>query len=488
MSTQSATGAMSSSGLPYYSWEPADKLIAVHLYFDVIDRIIPEVMRGFTSLPRRGAEVGGLLLGRITPGFKVEVTVEDVEFVPSEYLSGPSYHLSGKDLKGLEEAILRRKADDSLAVVGCFRSHTRKDLFLDDQDVNIFAQYFSAPGNVFLLIKPYATRASTAGFFFWEDGEVQRDACCQEFPFGRRELGGGDPRAAMRQRAEPMQPRHAAPLAERPLPQLERHAPAPDDLSPPTPEPVAARAGSRLSILSAAEPAAAFPPATASRWRWLWVPALLLLAAIGGYLGLQFSKTSSLQSSAGGGPLPLKLALYENQTQLEVVWDRAAQAITGARSGLLTIQDGNFRRDIELSPPELRDGRVRYSRITSDVTVRLEVTSPRGQTQSESIRLLAKEPAPPVTAEMPAVTPPAEPPKAAPREIAAPPQAVSAPKPSEPKPESPLAARASDEPKPAPRKKAAAAKPPKPETAEPAPAAAEPAPEPAIDIRPGRRR
>ena len=497
-------GAISSSGLPYYSWEPADKLIAVHLYFDVIDRIIPEVMRGFTSLPRRGAEVGGVLLGRITPGARLEVTVEDVEFVPCEYLSGPSFHLSGRDTAGLEEALTRRGVDEALTVVGCFRSHTRKDLFLDDQDVGIFAKYFSSPGNVFLLIKPYATRASTAGFFFWEDGEVQRDVCYQEFPFGRRELGGGDPRVAMRVRADAAHPRHAAPLVERnqalgsadrpetgpaPEPEPKRSSLA-DPKANPLPPP--RRAG--CSIFSEpAEPVPEGPSAVSSR-RWLWVPALLLVGALGGFFGLQYSKRSG--TNENGGPLPLKLAVFENQTQLDVVWDRESSSVTGARSGVLTIQDGNFRRDIELTPIQLRDGRVRYSRITGDVSVRLEVTSPSGQSQTESIRLIAKDVAPPASAEgskpvESATQPPAEtavtatapPPAPKPDPVADPPRRESPPPvaatPAEAKPERPTT-----------KKKAAvrAASRPKPEVAEPAPP---PAPEPAeavIDIKPGRRR
>ncbi len=486
-------GAVSSPGLPYYSWEPAGKLIAIHLYFDVIDRIIPEVMRGFTSLPRRGAEVGGLLLGRITPGARLEITVQDVEFVPCEYLSGPSFHLSGKDTEGLEEALSRRGVDEALTVVGCFRSHTRKDLFLDDQDVGLFAKYFSSPGNVFLLIKPYATRASTAGFFFWEDGEVQRDVCYQEFPFGRRELGGGDPRTAMRQRGETAYPRQAVPLVERVQPSSQPSA-QPD--RPPEPESPSAPALSRsggLSILAAPPPPVEPGISTATNKRWLWVPALLLVAAAGGFLGLQYSKKS--QIGENGGPLPLKLAVYENQSQLDIVWDRLSPTVTNARSAVLTIQDGNFRRDLELTPNQLRDGRVRYSRITGDVSVRLEITSPAGQSQSESIRLIAKDVPPPAAppAEAPkpagsaapppvetAVTPPPPAPKPAP--VTAPPrQQMPPPVAAAPRPAGPA--------RPAPRKKSdvRAAVPPKPQVSEPAPAPPAPS-EPVIDIRPGRRR
>ena len=45
------------SGLPYYVWEVPGKLISIQLHFDVVDRMLQEVMRGFGSLPRRGRRV-----------------------------------------------------------------------------------------------------------------------------------------------------------------------------------------------------------------------------------------------------------------------------------------------------------------------------------------------------------------------------------------------------------------------------------------------
>ena len=44
----------------YYNWTPEGKPVQVWLDFDVIDRMSAEVMRGFGSVPKRGAEVGGV--------------------------------------------------------------------------------------------------------------------------------------------------------------------------------------------------------------------------------------------------------------------------------------------------------------------------------------------------------------------------------------------------------------------------------------------
>src|SRR5690348_7637215 len=88
------------SGLPFYLWEVPGKPVSIQLHFDVIDRLTPEILRGLGALKRRGAEVGGLLLGRTEPGSPRKITIEDFEPVPTEYLTGPSYNLSARDLVG----------------------------------------------------------------------------------------------------------------------------------------------------------------------------------------------------------------------------------------------------------------------------------------------------------------------------------------------------------------------------------------------------
>src|ERR1700732_2276302 len=99
------------SGLPFYVWEVPGKPISVQLHFDVIDRVSPDILRGLGALKRRGAEVGGILLGRSEDGPQPKVIVEDFEAVPSEYLTGPSYNLSENDLLAFEAAIERWRSD-----------------------------------------------------------------------------------------------------------------------------------------------------------------------------------------------------------------------------------------------------------------------------------------------------------------------------------------------------------------------------------------
>ena len=63
----------------YYVWEAPGKSLLVHLQLDVIDGLLSDVMRGFGAVPKRGAEVGGLLLGSIERGEQTIVRIEDFE-------------------------------------------------------------------------------------------------------------------------------------------------------------------------------------------------------------------------------------------------------------------------------------------------------------------------------------------------------------------------------------------------------------------------
>src|SRR5579884_3052114 len=83
------------------------KNITVHLSLDVVDRLLQDVMRGFGAVPRRGAEVGGILLGSFVKGQPSIVRIDDYELVPIEYKRGPSYLLSLDDENSFGKALER---------------------------------------------------------------------------------------------------------------------------------------------------------------------------------------------------------------------------------------------------------------------------------------------------------------------------------------------------------------------------------------------
>jgi ketosteroid isomerase-like protein len=167
----------------YVRWD-APGLPAVVIRRSVAGDILADVLRGLNSVPKRGVETGGLLLGRRVGD---EFQVERFEPVTCEYRFGPSFRLSEGDREALEATLGRLAATppDGVAVVGFYRSHTRPDFSLDAEDAALMAEYFSDPAQMLLLIKPNRWQQSVADCFFWSDGELRQALHVEAFPFER---------------------------------------------------------------------------------------------------------------------------------------------------------------------------------------------------------------------------------------------------------------------------------------------------------------
>ena len=68
----------------FYTWEVSQKPVVVHLPLALIDRLESQAVENFRSLSSRGSEIGGILLGSVTPGTPAIVTVADFEMMPCD--------------------------------------------------------------------------------------------------------------------------------------------------------------------------------------------------------------------------------------------------------------------------------------------------------------------------------------------------------------------------------------------------------------------
>lgn len=333
----------------YYLWEVPGKPVAIHLHYGVIDRLLPEVMRGFGLVPKRGAEVGGILLGRVEHGDKLIVRVEDFEPVPSEHGRGPSYLLTENDLQRLEGALDRWRGGDKHAV-GYYRSQTRDGLALSEEDLAILRDYFPSPADIALLIKPFATKVSVAGFFFRENGVYHPDASYLEFPFRRRELGGGSPPAPRTPREEPAGGENESNFESEMREAILRDAAAPS----PAPE--------------QKTPAPGKP-------KWVWIPLSFIFLLLGTLLGFQASTVlrsrGVLPQSTQG--YALSLSATRNGSSLHIQWDRQSPAVRAAKRALLIITEGQYKKQLELDAAQLQNGSVVYLNLAGPVSLHLEV-------------------------------------------------------------------------------------------------------------------
>jgi TonB family protein len=203
---------------PAYTWEAPGKPVCVRIPFTVIDRLEKEVVDNFRSLTSRGSEIGGILLGAAAVGNPTVVSIDDYEVISCDYSRGPLYRLSDADMGRFERSIEQRLSGGGFGVVGFFRSHTRKGLSLDAEDLAFFSARFRDASNVALLVRPFATKASTAGFFIWESGAVQGETSYLEFPFRSSQLSSARPNGPVAEPAPAVNPAVGSAAAAPPAP------------------------------------------------------------------------------------------------------------------------------------------------------------------------------------------------------------------------------------------------------------------------------
>ncbi len=374
----------------YYQWAVEGHHLSIQVSFAVIDQLEADIMKGFWSVPKRGAEVGGVLFGRIETLSEASsvVYIEDYEPVPCEYRRGPSYVLSENDRRRLERTL--RKGSEERRIVGYYRSHTRLGLYLDQDDNSIIQSYFANPNYVFLLVRPHASKTSVGGFFVWEEGVIHRQSTYLEFPFSTSEI---TKRNAGQQETEVQ----VSPPAAETAVSTERAVPA--GAPPPVPaksavSPVAATAkpfdwGRVMRPFERA--------GTALKWRLLTrVAAAVVIVAAAEYGVVQLLA----RRTPPPGYLPA-LRIERNGAYLQVNWNHSAPSILNAERALLVITDGHYRKELNLDAAQLRNGSIAYSPSSSDVSFRLDVVDGRS-TVSESLRVVeAVRPVTPVAANRP---------------------------------------------------------------------------------------
>lgn len=341
--------------------------------------MLSEIMTGFGAIPRRGAEVGGILIGRVEAG---TIWVDEVVVTPCEHRRGPSFLLSESDTARFEEAFANAAGAGGPAVpVGLFRSNTRDTDDLGDEDRALYSKNFPSGDGVFLVIRPFATKPPTGSFLFGADA-ILSQAASEVFEFGRGEQASS---AQSRRRIASESATHsaagAAPVKVRvPLPR-----PAPADFVPAEPEPVSEYRMAAPDATVSYEPART---AEVRTWRrnWLWIPLSFIFLVLGVLLGFQsaltfYPRAAKVDASALG----LGLSVVRRADNLHIRWNREALAIRSAQRGTLVIEDGAYKKAVDLDPSALQNGSVIYPPNSANVTLRFEVVVSGGTQITESL-------------------------------------------------------------------------------------------------------
>jgi protein TonB len=434
---------LSSSASPFYLWEVPQKPIAVKLPFPLIDRLENEAVENFKSLSSRGSEIGGVLLGKVLASAPPTVLIDDYELITCDYSRGPLYRLSEADTDRFERAIAQH-ASSGLAVVGFFRSHTRKALSLDPEDLVLLDSRFKAAHHVALLIRPFASKPSTGAIFIREDGKINPEASYLEFVFHSAQLTPStkkieekveaEPSAApsspasktparaqivpiSRREVPPPPAPPAAPPAVKPEPQPAPAASAPAEppaeaVAPAPPAPAPAVEPPPAPKAKIEEPVKAEPPArepeaeqaapAGSSGKLVKIVVGLAAALILGvvlfvYPGVlvhhkapQTATSSSPQDSSA-----LALRVQHNGGELLLTWNRDSDVVRNATGAVLSISDGDRQENAQVDLGTLHTGSIVYAPASADVTFKMEVTGrDNAKTASESVRILNPRPSP----------------------------------------------------------------------------------------------
>jgi len=361
-----ASGEQFVSGHRGYLYEGLLPQAQIWIDFLVVDRIAAEALRGLSALPRRGIEVGGILLGR-TDGGTAPAVVRITDCVPfdCEHLFGPNFQLSPKDREALAELLAGLNGKGArLQAVGLYRTHTRGDLELTAEDVELLDAFFPGTQAVCLVVRPYAVRPADAAFFLRGAGGFRPGPPPATFVFRRKEMGGGaTPRGAAAPAAEapssPPQPSSAAPSAEPPPAAFESELPAP-------------------------EPA----PAPRASYTWLWVAALFTFLLAGVAIGVQIAGGLSRPAPPPpADPYALGLSALQFGDAIHFRWNPRAPALEACQSASLVIRDGDNTKIIELRKEDISRGALIYRNASPDVRFRVEAVLSPGNVLSESLQV-----------------------------------------------------------------------------------------------------
>lgn len=337
---------------------------------------------GLKALPRRGAEIGGL----ITAAPSTPAIADDLVLVKCEYLFGPSYHLSSSDIPKLKSAVEQCSTDGKI-IAAFFRSCTRPAMELDAEDRLVIAECCATVP--FAVLARPALNGSARISVFRRGLDGAWDGI-EEFTVAAPRKSAPERREANIPLPEPRGADETPAIGAREFPEPpQRFARMPDPISALLPT------SSNRPVLRRTSEA---PPL----WQWrsslLWygLPVLLLVLGMAAYEIRP--RTVKAVPSAEAAPVPvprntprdvnLGLSVRDEGGKLHLTWDRASQTAKSATGGVLEIDDANSPTTIALRPADVADGSLLYTPHSSDITFRLRILNSSGTYVSEMIRMV----------------------------------------------------------------------------------------------------
>lgn len=333
-----------------YAIDKPDSPAKVHVRLGLVYHLGFELLEALKSIPKRGLEIGGILLGRVVPagreGGRPTVFVDGYETVESEHEYGPAYEFSARDRLLFEQAVSRRRNQPAgePRPVGFFRSLTSPELEFNEQDLGIARDLFTRQPAIGLLVKPFVDRPGAARLGIWNNDAFHP---LETFPFKVSALlDGGFPVVA---------PQAAGAAAPKPAPAM--------------------RAAGKQAVI----------PHVWNSWTLSAMAAAMLIAAAAIWARSHGSGDSQPTRAVQAGDTGVSLHVERRDGSAILTWNRSAVDAQKAQNALLVITDGDKQTQLRLDRAELETGRVVYVPRSADVNFQLQLSGP-GRSSTESVR------------------------------------------------------------------------------------------------------
>jgi proteasome lid subunit RPN8/RPN11 len=388
---------------PLETWTAPQCPFTVEYSARALDDIRLAIVDAFYSLPRGGAEIGGLLLGSFAED---RLRIDGYAPMACEHAHGPSFMLSDRDHERLARQLAEARADSAgPQPVGWYHSHTRSEIFLSEADQELHRRYFPEPWHVALVVRPHTLQPARAGFFFREpDGSFRGEASYKEFalmPLPVQQLPAGEAPPAVAPQPD-FRRRRSGP--EGPVITVTASAPEPPAAAPAIVPPSSPEAEPERQPEPPWEPALPkfleVAPAASHRGLWVMLSAALVLAS--GAAAFQTRQMWLPRAAALVGanaapvatpaPVPVSLGVsaLDLDGQLQILWRR--ETVPQAVDARLEIADGAHPQVIPLDSAHLRAGVFTYARESEKVDVALVVRLPDGRVIREATSFLGALP------------------------------------------------------------------------------------------------
>ncbi len=348
-------------------WQVPGHPVVIEYAFAVLDQVRSQAVEGLRAVPRGGLEIGGVLYGRREGN---TVRIEAHRPLDCEHALGPTFLLSAKDEVALGALVAAPLSDADLqgmVAVGWYHSHTRSEICLTPQDVDVYDRHFPEPWQLALVLRPQKSGPTRAGFFFREgEAGLRTESSYREFTVS--------PAPGFPAKPQGIPPKIApgtAAVAEGRAARLRRPLPAQQSQVP-------------------VEPSIPDEPPRRSGRLWKWAPAVGLLLTLAGLGTGVTTYFLARKSPVGQGTPNFALRAVDVNGQLLITWDRGSRPIAEAQRGILEIGDGPRRTLVDLDRERVSNGSVTYVRQSDRVDVRMTLYAANGKPMEEVASFLGR--------------------------------------------------------------------------------------------------